>query len=176
MATDQSTTSDSSGPQVPWSSFIANWGSEAANSEELQQEPAARKQYSFKNGSESQYERRRTAADIERADLEAARQLGQRRLAERENIERKASPNAGAAATAAAPEPEVQEIEEPTTIAYGWLQEDTRRWCGRKIRHRKTRNVYTIRQVFKSGRVEVQKSLLLFSIDMEDIRRDYETC
>ncbi len=56
-----------------------------------------------------------------------------------------------------------------------WLRGDPFGWRDRKIRHRKTRVVYTVRQVFKSGRVELQKSFMSYLTNVRTIQKDYET-
>lgn len=57
-----------------------------------------------------------------------------------------------------------------------WLLGDPFAWRGRKIRHRKTRAIYTVRQVFlKSSRVELQKGMMSYQTHIITIRKDYET-
>ena len=56
-----------------------------------------------------------------------------------------------------------------------WLSGDPFAWRGRKIRHRKTRAIYTVRQVFMSGRVELQKSFMSYLTHVITIQKDYET-
>ena len=101
---------------------------------------------------------RMTSSEIEQADYEAARQLGEQR---RVQAGRPTNPAAGNA--------------QSKNTARGWLQDDPRQWRGRKIRSRSNQAIYTIRQVFNSGRVELEKTFMLFNSNVETIRKDYIT-
>lgn len=94
----------------------------------------------------------KTASEIERADYEAARQLGIKRRKEQSMKE-------GCAAK--------------TGKGHTWLEEDPIKWRGRKIRSRKSGDLFTVRQVFRSGRVELQKTFMLYLTNVEVIRADY---
>ncbi len=56
-----------------------------------------------------------------------------------------------------------------------WLDNDPSTWPGRKIRNRKTGAVLTIRNVFRNGRVELERSWMTYSSDIHSIRATYET-
>jgi len=54
--------------------------------------------------------------------------------------------------------------------------EDPRQWVGKKVRNKKTGATYVIRQIYKSNRVELEKSWMTYSSDLPAIRTDYEIC
>ncbi|TAK91621.1 MAG: hypothetical protein EPO07_19705 [Verrucomicrobia bacterium] len=56
-----------------------------------------------------------------------------------------------------------------------WLARDPFEWVGRKIRSKKTGTVFTVRNVFRNGRVELEKSWMTYSYTVEVIREDFET-
>lgn len=56
-----------------------------------------------------------------------------------------------------------------------WLARDPFEWLGRKIRSKKTGIVFTVRNVFRNGRVELEKSWMTYSYTVEIIRADFET-
>ena len=98
---------------------------------------------------------RLTAAEIERADYEAARQLGQQRRMQANGMTEQQAKAAKEAA------------------GRGWLAGDPRQWRGRQIRNRNNQSLYSIRQVFNSGRVELQRTFMLYISDVATIRKDY---
>jgi hypothetical protein len=55
------------------------------------------------------------------------------------------------------------------------LESDPAQWRGRRIRSRKAGAVYTVRQVYRSGRVELEKSWMGYASDVKTIRDEYET-
>jgi len=56
-----------------------------------------------------------------------------------------------------------------------WLMDDPSRWPGRRVRNRRTGTLYLIRQVFKSGRVELEKSWMTYLTNVATVRAEYET-
>lgn len=54
--------------------------------------------------------------------------------------------------------------------------DDPSQWVGKKVRSRKTGATYVIRQVYKSNRVELEKSWMKYSSDVPAIRAEYEIC
>ena len=97
---------------------------------------------------------RMTAAEIERADYEAARELGVQRRKETVRQEAK--------------------VGSTSNLGSGWLKEEPRQWRGRKIRSRSNKAVYCIRQVFNSGRVEMEKTFMLYNSNVDTIRKDFD--
>jgi hypothetical protein len=56
-----------------------------------------------------------------------------------------------------------------------WLDNDPTTWPGRKVRNRRTGVVLTIKNVFRNGRVELERSWMIYSSDIHSIRATYET-
>jgi hypothetical protein len=54
--------------------------------------------------------------------------------------------------------------------------DDPSQWVGKKVRSKKTGATYVIRQVYKSNRVELEKSWMTYSSDVPAIRAEYEIC
>jgi hypothetical protein len=54
--------------------------------------------------------------------------------------------------------------------------DDPSQWVGKKVRSKKTGATFVIRQVYKSNRVELEKSWMTYSSDVPAIRADYEVC
>lgn len=54
--------------------------------------------------------------------------------------------------------------------------DDPSQWVGKKVRSKKTGATFIIRQVYKSNRVELEKSWMTYSSDVPAIRADYEVC
>ncbi|HKI69264.1 MAG TPA: hypothetical protein VKA67_06735 [Verrucomicrobiae bacterium] len=48
------------------------------------------------------------------------------------------------------------------------------KWQGKKVRNRKNGEVYTVREVMKSGRVVMEKRSVLFTADVPRLREDFE--
>lgn len=99
---------------------------------------------------------RRSGVELENADLAAAREFGLKRRQGASGAQ-DANPNSKPAAT-----------------ARSWLAGDPFRWRGRKIQHRTSRTVFTVRQVYHSGRVELKKTFMLYLTTVNAIREDYE--
>lgn len=60
-------------------------------------------------------------------------------------------------------------------VNLGWLARDPSEWEGRKIRHRQTGKVYTIRTVLNNGQVELEKSWMMYWSNTCTIRAEFET-
>jgi hypothetical protein len=54
------------------------------------------------------------------------------------------------------------------------LDSDPIDWRGRKVRKLSNRQTYTIKQVFRSGRVELERDWMTYLTDVETIRDEYE--
>ena len=48
-------------------------------------------------------------------------------------------------------------------------------WRGRKVRKLSNRQTYTIKQVFRNGRVELERDWMTYLTDVETIREEYES-
>jgi len=57
----------------------------------------------------------------------------------------------------------------------GWLARDPSEWVGRKIRNSRTGKVYVVREVFVNGRVELEKSWMMYSSYVWTVRAEFET-
>ena len=99
---------------------------------------------------------RRSGTELENADMVAAREFGQKR--------RQGATGAQVAC----------HNSKSGVPARSWLGGDPFRWRGRKIMHRASGAVYTVRQVFHSGRVELKKTFMLYLTTVNTIREDYE--
>ena len=99
---------------------------------------------------------RRSGVELENADLAAAREFGQKRRQTALGA-LGANPNCKSAAT-----------------ARSWLAGDPLRWRGRRVQHRSSRAVFTVRQVYHSGRVELKKTFMLYLTTVQAIRAEYE--
>ena len=71
------------------------------------------------------------------------------------------------------PQPERREKPNPRRT---WLAGDPFQWVGKKIRSLKSGATYTIRNVFRNGRVELEKSWMTYSSNIDAIRSGYEPC
>lgn len=67
------------------------------------------------------------------------------------------------------------ERKEATPRRRTWLDDDPITWLRRKVRSRKNGSIYTVRQVFRNGRVELEKSWMTYSSDIQNIRTSFET-
>ena len=47
-------------------------------------------------------------------------------------------------------------------------------WIGRKVKCRAKAAVYTVRQVFRNGRVQLERNWMSYMTDVQTIRKDYE--
>ena len=55
-----------------------------------------------------------------------------------------------------------------------WLEGDPFRWVGRKIRRKKDGKTYTVENVFRNERVELERSWMIYWSNVQSIRADYE--
>jgi hypothetical protein len=60
-------------------------------------------------------------------------------------------------------------------LGQSWLARDPFEWVGRRIRSKKTGTVFTVRNAFRNGRVELERSWMTYSYTVEVIRADFET-
>jgi len=97
---------------------------------------------------------RRTGSNLENDDMAAAREFGLKR---REPVSGAHGANPKAAGGAP-----------------GWLAGDPFRWGGGRSRQRRSRTVFTVRQVFHSGRVELKKTFMLYLTTVNAIRAEYD--
>jgi hypothetical protein len=77
------------------------------------------------------------------------------------------------------PQPDRREMKKrhssPTAQSSTWLMAEPGAWIGRRIRSRKNSAVYTVAQIFKNGRVQLEKNWMTYLSDVETIRKEYET-
>ena len=52
---------------------------------------------------------------------------------------------------------------------------DPQEWVGRKVRSRRNFAIYTVSEVFKTGRVKLERNWMTYLTDAETVRRQYET-
>lgn len=69
-----------------------------------------------------------------------------------------------------------RERKQRTDTAQTLPADDPSQWVGKKVRNKKNGATYIIRQVYKSNRVELEKSWMTYSSDVPAIRADYEIC
>src|ERR1043166_2510692 len=62
-----------------------------------------------------------------------------------------------------------------TNLSLGWLARDPSEWIGRKIRHRLNGKVFVVRNAFPNGRVELEKSWMMYLSFVWTVRAEYET-
>ena len=62
-----------------------------------------------------------------------------------------------------------------TNLNLGWLARDPSEWIGRKIRHRLNGKVFVVRNTFPNGRVELEKSWMMYLSFVWTVRAEYET-
>ena len=71
---------------------------------------------------------------------------------------------------------EPRERRHKANTARTWLAGDPFQWVGKRIRSLKCGATYTIRNVFKNGRVELEKSWMIYSSSIDAVRSGYEPC
>jgi hypothetical protein len=59
-------------------------------------------------------------------------------------------------------------------LTFDWLANNPHRWRGKQVLSRRTGQFYTVREVMPGGRVELERKWVLYSSDVQTIRRDYE--
>ena len=62
-----------------------------------------------------------------------------------------------------------------TNLNLGWLGREPAEWVGKKIRHRLNGKVFLVRTVFPNGRVELEKSWMMYLSFVWTVRAEYET-
>jgi len=56
-----------------------------------------------------------------------------------------------------------------------WLIDDPQGWVGRRVKSRRNMAVYTVSQVYKNGRVSLERNWMSYFTDVETVRKDYDT-
>jgi hypothetical protein len=56
-----------------------------------------------------------------------------------------------------------------------WLMTDPQRWIGRRVRSRRKNTVYTVSEVFNTGRVKLERNWMTYLTDVQTVRVEYET-
>jgi hypothetical protein len=56
-----------------------------------------------------------------------------------------------------------------------WLMSDPQQWVGRKVRSRRNFAVYTITQVYKTGRVKLERNWMTYLMDAQTVRTQYDS-
>ena len=56
-----------------------------------------------------------------------------------------------------------------------WLMDDPQGWVGRRVKNRRNMGVYTVNQVYKNGRVSLERNWMSYFTDVETVRKDYDT-
>jgi len=56
-----------------------------------------------------------------------------------------------------------------------WLMDDPQGWVGRRVKCRRNMAVYTVSQVYKNGRVSLERNWMSYFSDVETVRKDYDT-
>lgn len=57
---------------------------------------------------------------------------------------------------------------------HNWLMGDPQQWVGRKVRSRRNFAIYTITQVYKTGRVKLERNWMTYLTDAQTVRTQYE--
>ena len=56
-----------------------------------------------------------------------------------------------------------------------WLMDDPQGWVGRRVKCRRNMAVYTVAQIYKNGRVSLERNWMSYFTDVETVRKDYDT-
>jgi hypothetical protein len=56
-----------------------------------------------------------------------------------------------------------------------WLMDDPQGWVGRRVKSRKNLAVYIVNQIYKNGRVNLERNWMTYFTDVETVRKDYDT-
>ena len=59
-------------------------------------------------------------------------------------------------------------------LSFGWLGNNPQKWVGKKIRDRKSDQIYTIHDVMQNGSVVLEKKWILLPSNVQDVRKDFE--
>jgi hypothetical protein len=62
----------------------------------------------------------------------------------------------------------------PVEKGRNWLLGEPYGWIGRKVRNRSNASIYTVRQIFKNGRVQLERNWMSYSTDVQTIRIKYD--
>lgn len=60
-------------------------------------------------------------------------------------------------------------------LSFGWLNNNPQKWVGKKIRDRKSDQIYTIHDVLHNGSVVLEKKWVLLPSDVKTVRENFET-
>lgn len=74
------------------------------------------------------------------------------------------------------PRPRHHPERQPKSQSHRNWTSDPSQLVGKKVRSRKSGATFTIRNVFKNGRVELEKSWMTYSSDIRAIDSGYEPC
>ena len=55
-----------------------------------------------------------------------------------------------------------------------WLMNDPQGWVGRKVRSRRNFAIYSISEVYKTGRVKLERNWMTYLTDAETVRTQYD--
>ena len=58
-------------------------------------------------------------------------------------------------------------------LAFDWLNNNPHKWVGKKVRNRKSYELYTIHDVMRNGSVVLEKKWVMQSSDVQTIREDF---
>ena len=56
-----------------------------------------------------------------------------------------------------------------------WLMGDPQGWVGRKVRSRRNFAIYMVSEVFRNGRVKLERNWMTYLTDAESVRTQYDT-
>jgi hypothetical protein len=59
-------------------------------------------------------------------------------------------------------------------LGFNWLGNNPKKWVGKKIRDRKSDQIYTVRDVMQNGSVVLEKKWILLPSNVQDVRKDFE--
>ena len=59
-------------------------------------------------------------------------------------------------------------------LAFDWLKNNPQKWVGKKIRDRKSDQIYTIHDVMQNGSVVLEKKWVLLPSDVKSVRENFE--
>ncbi|HWX19617.1 MAG TPA: hypothetical protein VN578_06895 [Candidatus Binatia bacterium] len=62
----------------------------------------------------------------------------------------------------------------PRDEKHNWLMTDPQEWVGRKVRSRRNFSVYSVSQVYKTGRVRLERNWMSYLTDAETVRTQYD--
>jgi hypothetical protein len=77
----------------------------------------------------------------------------------------------------ASAEQEKREAEQKkkSEIKRNWLMGEPQTWVGRRVRCKRNNAVYTITEIFRTGRVKMERNWMTYLSAVQTVRADYET-